>query len=73
VTTRDVVRAVGGLMWVIAGCGMVMVVELSSACAWRWRASAGRNFGDGGGATLSGVRRSVGISRIGAGWFRSAR
>ena len=37
-TTRDVVRAVGGLMWVIVGCDVAMGVELSSACAWCWRA-----------------------------------
>lgn len=41
VTMRDVVRAVGGLIWVIVGCGVVMGVELLSACAWCWRASAG--------------------------------
>lgn len=68
VTTRDVVRAVGGLMWVIVGCGVAMGVELSSALE-----GAGRNFGGSGGVTLSGVTRSVGISRIDAGWLRSAR
>jgi len=39
-------------------------VELSSACTWCWRASAGRNFGDGGGDAKWGVT---------LGWFRSAR
>ena len=43
-TTRDVVRAVGGLMWVIVGCGVAMGVELSSALE-----GAGRNFGGSGG------------------------
>lgn len=70
-TTRDVVRTVGDLMRVIVGCDVAMGVELSSACAVL--EGAGRSFGGSGGVTLSGVRRSVGISRIGAGWFRSAR
>lgn len=42
---RDVeVRTVGGLMWVVVGCSVAMGVELSSACAWCWRAKRGSKF-----------------------------